>query len=242
MKGKRAKQEGRRVAEAQASDPAMQEEAQAQAPPAVPPEPQPSEAGADARPEAGSAAGAAGLVEPPEEAVRRLQEELDQYKDQLLRTAADFDNFRKRVARERGEIWSRAQAQLATSLLDALDDLIRVAHVDPVTATPHDIMAGVGLVERKLFRELEQAGLERVGAPGERFDPALHEAVGALPAPAPEKEGEIADVIQIGYRFGPALLRPARVRVYVGGASGDGGPPVAQAGPAGDPGGGEPQT
>ncbi len=174
------------------------------------------EQGAEAR-------GGVGLVEPPEEAVQRLTGELEEARDRYLRTAAEFDNFRKRTSREHTELWSRAQAQLVNNVLDALDDLGRVLELDPDDATAQDVISGVELVERKLMRELEGAGLARVGREGEPFDPNNHEAVSTVPAPSAEQDGTVVDVLQQGYRFGGALLRPARVRVYITDESRSGG-------------------
>jgi molecular chaperone GrpE len=155
------------------------------------------------------------LVEPPPEALRRLSDELAQVKDRHLRLAAEFDNYKKRAQRERLELGSRAQAELIGSILDGLDDLGRVAHLAPDGTSARDVLAGVELVERKLARVLGQAGLERVGAEGETFDPNVHEAVTSVPAPDAEQDHRIASVLQPGYRFGGALLRPARVSVFL---------------------------
>ena len=182
-----------------------------------PDDPQPTEAAVEAAGvDGGGEAGVSvGLVEPSGETIRRLEEELEQLKDRHLRTAAAFDNFRKRTVRDRNETWARAQAQLASSVLDALDDLSRVLELDPGQATVPDVVQGVELVERKLLRELEAAGLRRVGVEGEIFDPNDHEAVGTVPASSPEADGTVAQVLQVGYRFGDSLLRPARVMVHV---------------------------
>jgi molecular chaperone GrpE len=155
------------------------------------------------------------LVEPPAEAARRLTEELAQVKDRHLRLAAEFDNYKKRAQRERLELGSRAQAELVSIILDGLDDLGRVAHLAPDGTSARDVLAGVELVERKLARVLGQAGLERVGAEGEPFDPNVHEAVTSVPASGEEQDHRIASVFQPGYRFGGALLRPARVSVFL---------------------------
>jgi molecular chaperone GrpE len=155
------------------------------------------------------------MVEPAEEHVRRLQDELDQVKDQYLRLAADMDNFRRRTAKERTETWARAQADVVANVLDALDDLGRVAHLDPSRTNSQDILVGVEMVERKLLKELEGAGLERVGNVGEPFDPNRHEAVSTVAAPTREQDHTVAAVFQPGYRFGGALLRPARVQVQM---------------------------
>jgi molecular chaperone GrpE len=161
-----------------------------------------------------AAAGEA-LVEPAGEAVRRLMEELEQAKDRHLRLAAEFDNFKKRAQRERMETTSRAQAELVAGILDALDDLGRVAHLSAETTSLRDLLAGVELVERKLTRALGQGGLERVGVEGEPFDPNRHEAVSTAPAPTAERDHTVQAVLQPGYRFGGALLRPARVSVFL---------------------------
>lgn len=171
-------------------------------------------------PEAGPPAAGA-LVEAPEEAVRRLTDEVEEMRDRHLRLAADFDNFRKRISRERTETWARAQADVVSKILDALDDLGRVAHVDLSQADATDILSGVELVERKLLRELESAGLERVGQADEPFDPNVHEALGTMPAEGPDRDHTVGEVVQIGYRFGGALLRPARVMVRTWTGGGD---------------------
>lgn len=175
----------------------------------APPPPDPAPA-AEAAP---AAAGA--LVEPPEQTIQRLTEELDRLQDQRLRLAAEFDNFKKRTQRDRAEAWRRAQAEVVAGVLDGLDDLGRVAHLDPETTSARDVLAGVELVERKLRRVLTGAGLERLGAAGEPFDPNGHEAVSTVPAPTAEQDHLVAAVLQPGYRFAGALLRPARVTVFV---------------------------
>jgi molecular chaperone GrpE len=165
--------------------------------------------------EASSPHAGAAVVELEEEKVRRLTEELAQAKDQFLRLAADLDNFRKRTARERTEMWARAQADVVSNVLDTLDDLGRVARLDPERTTTRDLLTGVELVERKLLKELESAGLERVGTVGEPFDPNKHEAVSTVPAPSADQDHLVSAVFQPGYRFGGALLRPARVQVQI---------------------------
>jgi molecular chaperone GrpE len=151
---------------------------------------------------------------PAADAMARLERETSDLRDRLLRTAADFENFRKRAAREKAETWGRAQADLIQKVLDGLDDLGRVAHLDPVQTSAETLHEGVGLVERKLLKELESVGLERLDPSGQVFDPNAHEAVMTTPAPAPEQDGHVAMVFQAGYRLNGLLLRPARVAVY----------------------------
>ncbi|UCD24878.1 MAG: nucleotide exchange factor GrpE [Gemmatimonadota bacterium] len=155
------------------------------------------------------------LFEMPEETIARLKRELDEQKDTYLRLAAEFANFRNRRIRERSETWNQAQADLMGTLLDSIDDLARVTELDADQVSVADVVAGVDLVERKLLRELTNKGLERTGEAGERFDPNYHEAVATAPAPSEEQEDHVAMVLQVGYKMGKNLLRPARVQVYV---------------------------
>jgi len=164
--------------------------------------------------DAAGAAYAGVPAEPPEEAVRRLTGEQDQLQDRYARLAAEYDNFRKRVAREREELTARSQAVLANRLLDVLDDMERLLAGDRTTAPVDVLFQGMELVGKKLWKELEVAGLERLDPAGQAFDPAVHEAVATTPAPTPAQDHTVCRTFQAGYRFKGALLRPARVQVY----------------------------
>lgn len=153
------------------------------------------------------------LIEPSEDAVLRLEGEIAALKDKYLRLAAEYENFRKRSVKERTELWGRAQADLVQRLVDALDDLARFAHVDPDGTDAKTIHDGVDMVERKVWKELEAAGVTRVDQVGVPFDPNLHEAVTTRPADHPAKDHTVGAVLQPGYRMGGALIRPARVIV-----------------------------
>jgi len=152
-------------------------------------------------------------VEPDASAIARLEGELSALKDKYLRLAAEFDNYRKRAAKERADVWVKAQAELVTRLVDALDDLARFAHVDPEQTDAKTIHDGVDLVERKFWKELEAIGVRRVAETGVPFDPNLHEAVTVRPAAAPAQDHTVGAVLQAGYKVGDALIRPARVVV-----------------------------
>jgi molecular chaperone GrpE len=156
----------------------------------------------------------AGLpAEPSEGAVRRLEEQLEETRDRHLRLAAEFDNYRKRVARERSEDTGRAQAALVTRLLDVLDDMDRLSS-DGSGASLQQLREAIGLVDKKLRKELEAAGLERIDPVGAPFDPSLHEAVSTVRPPSPEDDHRVSATFQTGYRFKGSLVRPARVQVY----------------------------
>lgn len=145
--------------------------------------------------------------------VQELREELESLSDRHLRLAAEFDNYRKRNHRDREMLATRLQADLVGSLLDVLDDLQRVAEGgDAGEAEP--LLEGVRLVEKKFMTVLEGAGVTPVDAEGSRFDPEVMEALGMVPTDDPEKDGQVADVFQRGYRLRDHLVRPARVQVY----------------------------
>jgi molecular chaperone GrpE len=170
--------------------------------------PDPAEAGA-------AGAGVSGVpAELSEEAVRRLEQDNDELRDRYVRLAAEYDNFRKRAARERDELTSRAQAGLAGRLLDVLDDLERLLGGDHTNAPAQSFLTGMELVGRKLWKELESSGLERLDPQGQPFDPSIHEAVATVPATDAALDHTVSATFQPGYRFKGALLRPARVQVY----------------------------
>lgn len=152
-------------------------------------------------------------VEPDAEAIRRLESQLEESRDRQLRLAAEFDNYRKRVSRERVEQNDRAQASLVTRLLDVLDDMDRLS-AEGTGASAESLREAVALVDRKLRKELEAAGVERIDPAGQPFDPSLHEAVSTVPPPKPELDHTVSATFQIGYRFKGNLVRPARVQVY----------------------------
>ena len=140
-------------------------------------------------------------------------DEVGALRDRHLRLAAEFDNYRKRVERERSESFVRAQAQLLERLLEPLDDLQRIADFDPATTAASALHEGAEMVERKFLRAMESAGLEVVEAEGKDFDPAVHEALTTVPATSADEDDTVAQVFQKGYRFKGILLRPARVVV-----------------------------
>jgi molecular chaperone GrpE len=145
--------------------------------------------------------------------ISELQRDLTMERDKMLRLAAEFDNYRKRMMRERLEAEARGKADLVKEILDPIDDIARFAHVDPAATDSTTLVEGVAMVERKLDKTLRTAGLEPVNPVGEPFDPARHEAVGTEPATNPEEDATVGRVYQIGYTFKGQLLRPARVVV-----------------------------
>jgi molecular chaperone GrpE len=160
------------------------------------------------------------VAEPAAEAAHRLGEQVAElerqvaeWKDRALRAAADLDNYRRRAVRERDDMAARAQSELLGRILEVVDDLARVAHLDPAATSAGALHEGMLAIERKFVRVLEAAGVERVDPSGAPFDPNAHEAVTMMPAPGPEADGTVGMVLQPGYRLRGALLRPARVAV-----------------------------
>lgn len=145
--------------------------------------------------------------------ISELQRDLTSERDKMLRLAAEFDNYRKRMMRERLEAEARGKAELVKELLEPMDDIARFAHVDPDVSDSATLVEGVAMVERKLEKTMRNAGLEPMNPVGEPFDPSRHEAVATEPAASPEEDGTVGRVYQIGYTFKGQLLRPARVVV-----------------------------
>src|SRR4051794_14746385 len=146
----------------------------------------------------------------PAETVEELTRERDEYLDALQRLKAEFDNFRKRAAREYEALSARATESLVKELLPVLDDLERAL----VAAEHHEeakLEDGVRLVHRALADALARHGLEPIATDGP-FDPHVHEALSSAPGDGLEP-GAIAEVFQKGYRLGDRVLRPARVVV-----------------------------
>lgn len=142
-----------------------------------------------------------------------LQKELAAASDRHLRLAAEFDNYRRRVERERADVYARAQSDIAKLLLDPIDDLERVAHHAAGEVNYQALLEGVQLVEKKMRSSLANAGLEIIDAEGAVFDPNTMEAVAMVEADSEAEDDIVSDVFQRGYRFKGTLLRPARVRV-----------------------------
>ena len=150
------------------------------------------------------------LADPSAE---RLQSELAGEREKHLRLAAEFDNYRKRMIRERQEAGAKGQADLVQGLIEVLDDIMRFAHLDPSTVDSGTVVQGVAMVERKVMKTLAGHGLEIVDPIGRLFDPAFHEAVGTEPAESIDEDHVVARVYQPGFLFRGQLLRPARVVV-----------------------------
>lgn len=138
---------------------------------------------------------------------------LDAQRERYIRLAAEFDNYRKRTAKEMQQARSRGQGDLIRTLLDSLDDLARFAHVDPAVTDCAMIVTGVEMIEKNMLKAFTAAGAEVIDPVELPFDPNLHEAVSTQAAATPDEDHMVAQVYQRGYMLNGQLLRPARVVV-----------------------------
>jgi molecular chaperone GrpE len=158
----------------------------------------------------GNDEGHVAAAESPEE----LQRQRDEYYDLLLRKTAEFDNFRKRIERERQAVSEAASADLIAELLPLVDDMERALKADG----GKDVEAyrrGVELIHKRLLEALRKRGVRPIDALGTDFDPHQHQAVSYEPAEG-RREGEVIEEFGRGYMLGDRLLRPSMVKVAKG--------------------------
>ena len=155
----------------------------------------------------------------PEEEIRRLREALEaktllaeEHRDRYLRGAAEFDNARKRAAREREEYTRYANESLLRELLPVLDNFERALQSARTEPTAAAVTAGVDLIQRELLRVLEKFGVTSFTSVGQPFDPERHEAIARVPAQG-QPEGTVVDETARGYLLNGRVLRPAMVTV-----------------------------
>ncbi|HEV7639588.1 MAG TPA: nucleotide exchange factor GrpE [Gaiellaceae bacterium] len=152
------------------------------------------------------------VEEAPVDELTSVTKERDEYLDALQRLKAEFDNYRKRVARDQQELAARAHERLVKELVPILDDLERALEA----VTQHEeaqLEEGVRLVHRSLGDLLTREGLTEVDTAG-KFDPHTQEAL--LSHPSEDEEGSVIQVLQKGYKLGDRVVRPARVVISQG--------------------------
>ena len=140
------------------------------------------------------------------------QAEAQRMRDQLLRTAADFDNFRKRSRREISDAEIKGREDLLKQLLPVFDNLERAAEHAASSSDVKGVVEGIELVMKQFLDTLSKLGIEKINAAGQAFDPTQHEAIQQLET-ADVPPGNIAHQVQAGYRVGERLVRPAMVVV-----------------------------
>jgi molecular chaperone GrpE len=148
-----------------------------------------------------------------ESELERKQQELNEMKDKYLRLVAEFDNFKKRTAKERVELIQTANKETIISLLDVLDDSERAAKQIENAADIDAVKDGVALVFNKLKSTLQAKGLKPMESLHTEFNPDLHDAITEIPAPSEELKGKVIDDMQKGYYLNDKLIRHAKVIV-----------------------------
>jgi molecular chaperone GrpE len=145
------------------------------------------------------------------DALDALRREKDTLQDRLLRTAAEFDNYRKRVDRERRELSEYAGADILTDMLPIIDDLERALQA-PGGSDADPFRRGVELIHKQMTDLLRKRGVKSIEAVGAQFDPRYHEAV-MQESSDQHRDGEVMAELRRGYTLGDRLLRPATVKV-----------------------------
>lgn len=161
----------------------------------------------------GEPADAATESVPQESATEKASREVAELKDKYLRLYADFENFRRRTAKEKLDLISNANEGVLQALIPVVDDFERamqsIEHTNDVTA----LKEGVSLIYTKLFKTLEGKGLKPMVSKGEPFDADLHESVTQFPAPTDDLKGKVIDEIEKGYYLNDKVIRFAKVIV-----------------------------
>jgi len=146
-------------------------------------------------------------------AVEKIQAELDEQKDKYVRLFAEFDNFKRRNARERVELMQTAGKEIIASLLDTLDDSERAEKQLQKSDDLDQIKEGILLVFNKLRNTLQAKGLKAMESINTEFDVEKHEAITEIPSPSPDKVGKVLDEVQKGYYLNDKIIRFAKVVV-----------------------------
>jgi len=143
----------------------------------------------------------------------KLKGEVQEQKDKYLRLFAEFDNFKRRTAKERIELTQTAGKEVITSMLDVLDDCDRAEKQMQTTTDIAQIKEGVQLVFNKLRTTLQNKGLKSMESINTEFDVEKHEAITEIPAPTPDHKGKVVDEVTKGYYLNDKLIRFAKVIV-----------------------------
>jgi len=162
-----------------------------------------------------NAAGTTHLNEPVENEseVEKLEEELKEQKDKYLRLYAEFDNYRRRTAKENIELRQTAGKEIIASLLDVLDDCDRAEKQMQQANDIDQLKEGVQLIFNKLRSTLQSKGLKAMESINTEFDPEKHEAITEIPAPNKSLKGKVIDEVQKGYYLNDKIIRFAKVVV-----------------------------
>nr|MBS0037730.1 nucleotide exchange factor GrpE [Saprospiraceae bacterium] len=142
-----------------------------------------------------------------------LREELNKMNDKYLRLLAEFDNFRRRTAKDQLELRKTASKDIMTDLLPVLDDFDRALKLIKESDQDDSVLMGFKLVYQKLSKILESKGLLVMDSEGKAFDPEMHEAITEVPAPSKKDKGKVLDTVEKGYLLNDKIIRYAKVVV-----------------------------
>ncbi|NBC24738.1 MAG: nucleotide exchange factor GrpE [Bacteroidetes bacterium] len=141
------------------------------------------------------------------------KEEYDKLNEKFVRLAAEFDNYRKRTARERVDLMQTAAKETISELLPILDDFDRAKKLADDESSDENFSEGVQLVYQKLHSTLQKRGLKVMESDGEEFDAELHEALTEIPAPSEDLKGKVVETVEKGYILKDRIIRHAKVVV-----------------------------
>jgi len=145
-------------------------------------------------------------IEHIQEELKIIQQEHSELKDKYMRLYAEFDNHKKRTVKEKVDLMKTASQDIMSALLPVLDDFDRAKNNE-------ELSAGISLVYQKIYKVLQDKGLQPMDSNGEPFDPELHEAFTEVPAPSEDMKGKVVDTIEKGYKLGDKIIRHAKVVV-----------------------------
>jgi molecular chaperone GrpE len=152
-------------------------------------------------------------VQESQDEVAQLQKQLAEQKEKYLRLFADFDNFKKRTAKERLDLLNTAGKDIILSIVPVVDDFERAIAVAETAQEIASVKEGMMLIKNKMFSILEQRGLKAMETKGEAFDPEKHEAITEIPAPTEDLKGKVIDQVEKGYYMHDKIIRYAKVVV-----------------------------
>ena len=150
--------------------------------------------------------------EEEKDPLEAAQEENAKLRDQLLRTIAEFDNFKKRTLKEKTELILNGGEKTITAILPVLDDFER-ALADTHTDDAQAVKEGMDLIFKKFIKTLEGLGVKKIDTDGQDFDVDYHEAIAMVPGMGDEKKGKVIDCVQTGYMLNDKVIRHAKVAV-----------------------------
>ena len=152
-------------------------------------------------------------TEAEAEEVNEWEVKYTEMNDKFLRLYSEFENFRKRTAKEKLDLMQTANKSLMKDILPIVDDFERAADANKENEDPTSLKEGFELIQNKLYKTLESKGLKSMDAKGNVFDVDVHEALTNIPAPSEDLKGKVVDVVEKGYYLNDAVLRYAKVVV-----------------------------